>query len=106
MRRKALYSLLAANITFWLIGCAHTPPPLVIHEPGEIVQVPVRIACTPPPDLLSPIAPNDALKFSDSGSATAGSSCLFSPAETALQALLWSLHTRIESWEAWSKECQ
>lgn len=87
-------------------ACAHAPSPLVIHEPGPAVQVPVRVGCQPPPVLLASIALPPHLEFLPAANNPAATSCLAPAAETALQGLLWSLHQRLESWRVWAQSCQ
>lgn len=100
-------ALVASSICLVLAGCAHaTPPPIVIHEPGAPVQVPVRVACQPPSFLTTPIRLPDGLEFVSPLNNPAAASCLSPASETALQQLLWDLNSRNLAWRAWAEGCR
>ena len=88
---------LVTSLLLTTIACGHKPP---VVQPPTIVQVPVVVHATPPPELTAPLAPT--LPVFIDPRLPAASSALDTENERILRALVNDLLARIIAWEAWA----
>ena len=89
-------------------GCTHCPPPaepLVIHEVGPTVEVPVVVRCEPPAWLLAQTKMPAQLRFLTPTPSGNNLSCLASEGETALQKFVGGLDQQNRALRAFVREC-